>query len=536
MDIIETKEQPDINSLFWEDLANQFISAKEFDERYVEDLHRFMTDFLYIRSAWFDEKGHDQIVKFIPSPFQLRYAAMKAEAVAKGRKPWYLVLKARQRGITTYEQGVSFHMVCTRRHVQCLTFADTEPKSRKIFIIVNRFYRNMPEEFRPIKGISETQISFPDLDNFFNFYTAGGRAVARGETLSRFHGSEVARWDLNPDQFADLMSGLTGACKHGEIVLETTAQGPQGWFYEEWIRAMEGDSEYTPIFLPWYADPWCVKPLKPDQVIERTPEEVERSLRFGPWSDEQINFRRDEQAIHRSLFPQEFPETWEEAFLAKGNCFFNIELVKSLYARCKPALEEHDNGALQVWIQPQEGMNYYIGADTAEGVQGGDYDAAYVLDQDGRQCAALHGKWPEEVYARKLGALGRYYNAAVLAVEANNHGHSVLNTLRNVDHYPRLYEHVGYDADPGAKGKLGWQTTAKTRPILLDMLRDEAVEGKAMEINDSNFLRECSSFNLSLDGRKYEASSGAHDDRVMACGIAWAVRRSAPRRGDLWII
>ena len=139
----------------------------------------------------------------------------------------------------------------------------------------------------------------------------------------------------------------------------------------------------------------------------------------------------------------------------------------------------------------------------------------------GEQVACLHGRWKPEVFGEKMAKLGYEYNTALLAPEANNHGHSTLNTLLNTLHYPRLYYHKDYDAT-GQGEKLGWQTNAKTRPIMLSGIKT-AVEDSFMKVNCPMFLGECRNFQDSGEG-KYE---GDYDDTVMAWAIAWQVRQTA---------
>jgi len=496
----------------------------------VANPEAFFAEYLKIRDK------ADDLVSFNRSTMQQSYAQMKRAAVIEGKKPWYLVVKPRQVGVTTEEQGESYKMVATGKHKQVMTLAHTKESTETIFRMVNRFYDHMDPNVRPKRSDARTELHFPEQDCLFTVSTAKADSPAHGLTLSRVHLSEAARYKMTYAQMEDLMNGVMEAAANGEIVAESTARGAQGWFYEEFVKAMEGDSQWTAIFLAWFDDPKNAIPLDPGEVIERKDEEIQRSRHLGPWTDEQIKYRRDKQAQAGRLFLQEFPETWQEAFLVSGDCWFDVPFIQSLIPTCAQPVSTHDNEHLIIWHEPEEGVKYYIGADTAEGLAQGDADSAYVLDRQGRQCAALHGHWAPELYAGKLAALGRLYNTAALAVEAQNHGHSVLNTLRNVEKYPKLFVHRDYDADPKAKGKLGWQTTAKTRNPMLDKLRDEAVEGKGMQVNDRHFLNECLNFCLTSDGRRYEARSGAYDDRVMSCAIAWWVRELAPREARIWLL
>ena len=40
-----------------------------------------------------------------------------------------------------------------------------------------------------------------------------------------------------------------------EMVLESTANGPAGSFYERWRQANAGRGDFMPLFFPWTVDP-----------------------------------------------------------------------------------------------------------------------------------------------------------------------------------------------------------------------------------------------------------------------------------------
>jgi len=157
-------------------------------------------------------------------------------------------------------------------------------------------------------------------------------------------------------------------------------------------------------------------------------------------------------------------------------------------------------------------------------VAAGDASAACVIDRSsGAQVAELHGRVAPDRFAQQLNLLGRWYNRAMLAVERNNHGHSTLNTLRNVLRYPRLYYHVRYDAMRQAAPILGWPTDQATKPILVDDLAGAILEG-ALIMRSPGLVDECRSFVIHDTGSQ-GAQTGKHDDRVIAAGIAWQARK-----------
>jgi hypothetical protein len=112
---------------------------------------------------------------------------------------------------------------------------------------------------------------------------------------------------------------------------------------------------------------------------------------------------------------------------------------------------------------------------------------------------------------------GRLFNWACLAVERNNHGHSVINTLET-SQYPQVYRHLEYDQG-GTISYLrpGFPTDVKTRPMIVDAL-DTAIRSGALSDPDPNFWRECSTFQRGPTG-KPEALPNCKDDRVMAAAI-----------------
>ena len=172
-----------------------------------------------------------------------------------------------------------------------------------------------------------------------------------------------------------------------------------------------------------------------------------------------------------------------------------------------------------------------VGADVGEGLAGGDASCACVIEREsGTQVAELHGRVPPERFAQLLYALGRWYNSAQLAVERNNHGHSTLNTLRHTLNYPRLYYHMHYDATYQTTPQLGWPTDAKTKPILVDDLAAALAEGH-FAIRSAALVDECLSF-ITTDSGSQEAQAGKFDDRVLAAGIAWQVRKRRLPRGS----
>jgi hypothetical protein len=428
-----------------------------------------------------------------------------------------IVLKARQLGITTYVAARFFIQTITRPGTLSVQVAHSQESAEEIFRIVKRFWEKLPQflhrDALRTSYCNARQIVFPMLDSEY-VVTAADENAGRGWTIQNLHCSEVARWGrVGEEALASLRAAVV---PDGEIVLESTANGAGGLFYEEWQRSEE--TGYTRHFFPW----WCEERYKqkPGKTfLPLTAEEEELTAQHG-LKRTQIAWRRTQWASLRGLAGQEFAEDAVSCFRASGECVFDQEAVeRALHGSGEP-VEMRDNHRLMIWLPPQAGREYVMGVDPAGGGAEGDYSCAQVIDRRlGSQCAELHGHYPPRELAQKLVELGKLYNRALIAVEKNNHGHGVLAYLR-MKEYPSVFAQRGQD---------GWLTSAVSRPAMIENLAAALVE-EPMLFRSPRLLNECRTFVRYADGNT-GAAPGTHDDCVMALAIAWAVRRAEAGRG-----
>jgi len=126
--------------------------------------------------------------------------------------------------------------------------------------------------------------------------------------------------------------------------------------------------------------------------------------------------------------------------------------------------------------------------------------------------------------------LGAYYNDAILCVERNNHGLVTLRSLLDKHHYTQLYFETRVDERGGNKRtkRVGFLTTVKSRPLLIDTLK-ESLRDESLLIHCDQTLDELQTFVVTATGR-LEAAAGSHDDAVMALGLAaWCASRIPAR-------
>jgi hypothetical protein len=369
-----------------------------------------------------------------------------------------IVLKARQLGITTYIAARFFVQTITQRGIMSMQVTQDRESAEDIFRIVRRFWENLPDQIRKeylrTSHRNARQLVFPHLDSEYCLASAGENA-GRGRTVQNLHCSEVSRWGGKGNEA--LASLRAAVVPDGNIVLESTPTGAGGLFYEEWQRAEE--TGYTRHFFPWWFDAsYAIEPGL--NFLPFTSEEAELMALHG-LKIEQIAWRRKQWASLRGLARQEFAEDPISCFRASGECVFDLETVeRALYDLPEP-LETRDNHRVVIWLPAQRGRDYVIGVDPAGGGIEGDYSCAEVIDRElGTQCAEFHGHCAPRELAQKISDLGHEYNAALLAVERNNHGGAVLACL----------ETIGYHRVFLQKGQQGWWTSAVSRPAMIENL------------------------------------------------------------------
>ena len=395
-----------------------------------------------------------------------------------------LGLKARQMGFTTGILASYFYDVISIPNTRMVVVSHEELATQLILAKVHVFYDNMPKGFRPaIHHDSSYQMSFPKLGSMVYIGTAGAKVFGFGDTIHRFLGTEVSRW--SPERAEQILTGVEEAVPDtGLITLESTAFGEGGVFHERCVSAMQGEGFYKLHFFPWWWDEEYSYEEGDDRalLIDRgpiilTPDEELLSDKHG-LSHAQIRWRRRKISDRKELFWQEYPEDPQTCFLSSSRAVWDGEIFKEMLLHCRPPRTVNDWG-VQIWQGPRAGELYVVGVDPAEGAPATDDESGFIqtalktskcaLSIINARTLELVASWegylePNEL-AQLAAAMGKEYNTAMLTIERNNHGHAVLNTLQNWLGYPNLYRY----RDPVDKGekRLGWPTTAKTRPQLI---------------------------------------------------------------------
>ena len=198
-------------------------------------------------------------------------------------------------------------------------------------------------------------------------------------------------------------------------------------------------------------------------------------------------------------------------------------------------MESGDSGEFEVFQEPRKGHQYRVGVDVSEGLDIGrdtDWSVAVVLNaQTYEQVAMLRTMIDPDLLAWKLKTIGKWYNDALVLVERNNHGLVTLKYMLDVHTYSNLYsEKILDERSNRTARKLGFHTTVKSKPLILDYLR-ELIREDEIILHSTKLIDELQTF-VNLSSGKMQAQSGSHDDCVMSLAIAAFGCRIMPYYGE----
>lgn len=519
----------------------------------------YMEKFLKIR----DKKSN--LVPFVANSAQKKFNEIIEETRKAGKPHRYIILKARQLGMSTFTEGYIFHDTSTRPFVNSLIIAHEEKATTNLFNMSKLFYDELPMALKPMTKYNngkelifenptndaEEKLQNPGLRSKITLATAGTSDTARSGTFHNVHVSEIAFFP-NPENTMLALLQCVPDEANTFVCLESTANGVGGYFYDMWHAAVKGENDFTPIFFSWFDEPLYTSEFENEDVKKTFIEEVEAMLpdiegklvHTDEWYlKEQFNLTYEQLYWRKrtiankcggdvELFKQEYPATPDEAFIASGRPKFNMKAVKEYELACsdpiavcemksegeKTKLISSDKGSLKIWKMPVDGETYVVGGDVAEGLVTGDYSVGIVLDSNLDVCAKWRGHIDPDLFGKELVKLGYFYNEAYLAVENNNHGLTTLKSILNEGYYNIFYTKQYDKTNDITTKKIGWSTNVRTKPIAIDKLA-EYIREKFLGIWDLEIVMELYSYVIDDKG-KTNAQEGKHDDCVMAFAIA----------------
>ncbi len=480
---------------------------------------------------------------------------IRLKTVREGRLERYLILKARKWGVSTLGLGWALDAAEREPGMQCAIIA--QHKDAAAALLHQGKQMRDRQHFQLVhKFDNRNQLYFaPPIDSAIDIASAESDDPLRSRTMRHVHCTEPQIWKDVANKRASIENAVAQS-KGTFIAYEGTGYG-RNWWYDAWFEARRGEGLYKAIFLPWLMDrdfdysSYC-NPEQVEQLISTiTFAEEQLRQRGATWG--QILWRREKIGStyggDEKLFSTDFPATPEEAFLAEGRPAFSAVQIDKQAGKCTDPvfvgdvaigafrdgsgfgveyrLVEDRHGTLEIWAQPVYGHEYSIGADASEG-KDQDASAAYVIDNHTGKMVAKYRS--NKVIMRDFGlilsALGQHYNTAYVLPEVNKGGAGVIDALKEVS-YRRIGTRSVYDQRGKVVGqKLGWATSAQSRPRLFEEIRwNLAGQGEATNA-DRGLYAEMIAMYRDEEGKE-STPIGKTDDLVVAWGITLMARRDS---------
>lgn len=469
-------------------------------------------------------------------PFKLN--ELQADFVDKMDK-YNIILKSRQLGFSVLSCALSLYYACTQSNTECLLVSYSIDSATAVFEKLKTMYNTIPDLLKPsLINNNKKELKFTNGSRIV-VATAGNKELARGMTLKFVHLSEMAFWKDNADK--QLLAIEQALSPTGKLVIESTANG-LNYFSEIFYKAEAGENLYKSFFYNWYENKTMFKQDHEYAVnvwksrnngnlpsVDEL-DEIEKDLYSKGATIEQIVWRRLKISNGgEEKFKQEYPSNSTEAFVTTGNGVFNAEkintrvqylhkhIAKNELRELPSELKEYYGNSLFIYQKPIQGERYYFGVDCSEGL-GQDYSVIEVFNKDYEQVAEFaNNKIQPYKFAEVIYSLAKYYNNGYLVIEKASAGHSVIDKIRHDYMYMNMHKHKTYDERGKKKKKVGFETNAKTKPIMVNAFR-ELFDINEILINSKGLLEEMKTF-VNENG-KYSHMKGRHDDRIMATCMA----------------
>jgi hypothetical protein len=440
-----------------------------------------------------------------------------------------IILKPRQKGSSTVTTACLYHML-QRRQTNGLIIGGEFSQTDNLWKITRRYadYDKMKWDQEQARITNER--GFFGNGSILEKETAQDSEAGRSGTFHFVLATEIGRWKDTPARdSSEILTGVM-ACvpdlPDTAVVLESTAQGPSGVFYDRWndaddwdhvkmLKAGQWKGRWIRVFAPWYAFDDAIDPLTrvQSESLRRSLTATEKELmsRYSCVNKSgvkmqptlgHISWRRkileSECDGDETKFDREFPTTPQHAFRASSRARFDrdgLEWQRKNASAKDPlygTLELSQNGKVVSWMQapqdeaifhvwekPRDGYHYIISSDLMTGqsqVSGKDPDMHSVLvwrkgyfDRDrGWIPPALAARiipecrWDIDVLAEWSWRLSLWYGKCLLVSEINC-DRGFIELIRAKGDVPLYQREIFNHVNQKRSKAFGWHTSSSTR-------------------------------------------------------------------------
>lgn len=525
---------------------------KQKKKKFQKTIERWADNFIEFAQNLKVIAKNNELIRVQPSPILLAF-----EKARTGRD---YVLKPRQVFMTTWELARDIWYFITKPGSNVVILCQSDKENSLVKEISNRIVtmlESLTSEFPelPIRKISDTKwVLINENRKVSGQLLIGGAGATekaaskkfRGFRISRLHVTEVAFFEYAIETLTGILNAIPSVENGTEVTFESTPNGASGAFYDGYMAAKDGKSEFKAHFYRWFEQEEYQSPLKPDEEIIPQTEREKQLVQLYHLKPEQIKWYRqkvNDPNLGQGKVDQEFPSDEETCWLFDGRLFFDRDALHKLRTTARPPENRRDlkslsakfggnfGDRLRVWFQPEVGKTYILVIDPSSGVELDteeakkkklDPSAIVVIEREaGKYCATITGFLPPEVVGEYAAQLGAIYNWALIVIERSSSWQSIHTTLTKWKRppyddpnsgfgYPNIYA----DADR----QVGFYMSRTARPAVLDAF-EIAVRTGVFVTYDLELVKEMQLFVVIDD--KPQAAAGAHDDRIIASAIAY---------------
>lgn len=431
-------------------------------------------------------------------PFRCNYPQRlvleELEAMRREGVPIRLViLKARQWGGSTLVQlYMAWVQLFLKEGWYSVILAQTKDTSRRIKAMYTKTLASFPTwaidgegklHFAPYeKSASDSILTYDNgemaRNNVVSIASYENYDSVRGNSYSMAHYSEVAFWkDTDGKSPEEVISSVSGGILELPLtieVLESSARGNAGYFYDECQLAMKGESSRRFIFIPFFFIEHDTLPVRNKREFARWLLSV-KDMETPPdgcadagkyywymWSlgatFEHIKwYIKKRKTFHdHANMATEAPVDPVEAFKNSGNMVFNPyvidelerensaeplhvgeirgEQTKGRLALQKVRFVEDRMGCMKIWAMPNTALDvrdrYIVSVDIGGRSRGSDYSVITVIDRMGmmpgmngkpKVVARWRGHIRHDHLAWKAAQVAVFYCNALLVFESNTY-------------------------------------------------------------------------------------------------------------------
>lgn len=533
--------------------------------------------------AMIQDKKTKRLIHLVLNRGQRRLIASYEKKRLEGKPIRIVLVKSRQWGGSTATDAYMTWINLYHREAwhTCIVALD-QTQAVNIRTMMKTIIKHLPEyhekaSFERFESTDTIRI-IPERGTKVQIGSSTRPDALRSFDFSMLHLSEVGLWketkEIKPDALVQSLFSCVIDEPLSMIVLESTAKGIGGLFYEYFqaARANErsGAEGFLPVFVSWFdIDIYTMRIWDLREFITKKMTDYNWwQWRQGATLEGIKWYNTTKHAKHYNDFQMksEYPTTAEEAFQSTSSRYFSEPMLEMLRTNVREpqfvgdirggavvgrgALEEirliaessPGESVLKIWKQPYDDIEpglvaknrFVVTVDVGGRHHKSDNSVISVFDRLSlsgeagavERAALWVGHVDPDILAYKAAQIATYYGNALLVIESNtydsrykrnrdgyedgDHSYTVLDTL--ADMYDNIYRRrTAPDATVDkAVKKIGWHMNSQTKYVAYDYYYSSIRNGEFVEYSEDAF-EEAAYLTTNAKGQ-IEAAEGCHDD------------------------